>query len=271
MGYADVNMTVLKKLKSKDLISIKCDNCGCENDHLVKRVRLAIKAGTKQTFCNLQCKSAYYTKINTRLCEHCNNEFVKKHKEQNFCSKSCSNTYTNLNRKHSDETKKKISNALSNKKFSPKCTSKKFHKLYKDENYSKLYFSSCLNCGFKGAYKNDIRYCKKCQNEYSENGRTKYNFTFNVYKYPDLFDVKLLEEYGWYRTKGKNKNLSGLSRDHKVSVNEAKKYKYDSYYIKHPINCELMFHCENKSKGTNSSITYEELVKLVDEYDKKSN
>jgi hypothetical protein len=52
-------------------------------------------------------------------------------------------------------------------------------------------------------------------------------------------------------------------------VNDAIRYGYDPYYIKHPMNCELMFFNENNKKKTNSSITYQELIKLVDDYDKK--
>lgn len=61
-------------------------------------------------------------------------------------------------------------------------------------------------------------------------------------------------------------NPGGVTRDHKVSVNEAILKGYDSYYIKHPLNCELMLFSENAKKHTKSSITYEELVSQVDKY-----
>jgi hypothetical protein len=38
--------------------------------------------------------------------------------------------------------------------------------------------------------------------------------------------------------------------------------------ITHPLNCELMPHTQNNKKKTNSSITYKDLVILVDEYEK---
>lgn len=62
-------------------------------------------------------------------------------------------------------------------------------------------------------------------------------------------------------------NTNGLTRDHKLSVNEAIKNNYDPYYIKHPLNCELMSWTENNKKKTKSSITYEKLKQLVDDYD----
>lgn len=63
-------------------------------------------------------------------------------------------------------------------------------------------------------------------------------------------------------------NPDGVTRDHKVSVNEAIINGYDSYYIKHPLNCELMLFGDNAKKHTKSSITYEELVEKVKEYDR---
>ena len=62
--------------------------------------------------------------------------------------------------------------------------------------------------------------------------------------------------------------MNGYTRDHKVSVNEAIKNNYDPYYIKHPLNCELMSFNDNNKKKTKSSISYDELVKKVDEYEK---
>jgi len=62
-------------------------------------------------------------------------------------------------------------------------------------------------------------------------------------------------------------NTNGLTRDHKISVNEAIRNNYDPYYIKHPLNCELMSWKKNNKKKTKSSITYSKLKQLVDAYD----
>jgi hypothetical protein len=78
---------------------------------------------------------------------------------------------------------------------------------------------------------------------------------------------------GWVSFGGKRggkTNHHGLSRDHKVSVTEAKKKGYDPYYIRHPLNCELMPHIDNNKKKSRSSISYDELVHLVKEYDQKN-
>jgi hypothetical protein len=84
-----------------------------------------------------------------------------------------------------------------------------------------------------------------------------------------LFDLVLVEQVGFYGPKGKSNrwNINGLSRDHKISVSDALKYDYDPYYISHPLNCELMPHRQNNVKKGKSSITYQELITMVDQYD----
>ena len=99
---------------------------------------------------------------------------------------------------------------------------------------------------------------------YSHNGRAKYWFTFNVFHYPDLFDLDFVKEVGFRNT---TTNPNGVTRDHRISVNEAIRNNYDPYYIKHPLNCELMLFEENNKKKTNCSITYDELTRIVNEYE----
>jgi hypothetical protein len=144
-----------------------------------------------------------------------------------------------------------------------------------------------FNLQISGEYtkvKFKIRCCNNCKSEFPSwrygtniicdvcraNKGYSYGFKFNIYHYPDLFDLDLLNRVGWYSQGGKSrrtKNIDGLARDHKVSISEAKKNNYDPYYISHPCNCELMSQRSNSKKNTNSSITYEELVSLVDLYD----
>lgn len=94
--------------------------------------------------------------------------------------------------------------------------------------------------------------------------RARFNFNFGLNLYPSLFDLEKLTAIGLYDgTEGGNK----LVRDHRVSVHEAIANEYDPYYISHPVNCELMPFGENHNKHDKSSITYEELVRQVDEFD----
>jgi hypothetical protein len=94
-------------------------------------------------------------------------------------------------------------------------------------------------------------------------------FTFNVYDYPDYFDLKLIELYGWYRAKNRGDNQNGVSRDHMYSIKEGFVNNIDPYYISHPTNCVLMRHVDNNKKKTNSTITFSELVERVKTFDEK--
>lgn len=127
-----------------------------------------------------------------------------------------------------------------------------------------MYHCKCAHCGDKKYYQQQTKYCVKHSHLYKANNRNRFVFTFNIYDYGEMFDLKLLSTIGWRNTKT---NPNGMTRDHRVSVNEAIRNNYDPYYIKHPINCELMLFNDNNKKNTKSSITYTELVKLVDAFE----
>ena len=128
----------------------------------------------------------------------------------------------------------------------------------------------CKVCNKKLLLQSPKYFCSTCK-ELHSNLRMEYRFKFNVYHYPELFDIELLNKIGWYAPRGKSGkwNPNGLSRDHKVSVAEAIKNNYDPYYITHQLNCELMPHSFNNTKNSDSSLSYSSLIKLVDEYDAK--
>lgn len=94
-------------------------------------------------------------------------------------------------------------------------------------------------------------------------------FKFNLNDYPNEFNFKLIEEHGWYKAKNKGDNPNGVSRDHMYSIKEGFKNGVDPYYMSHPANCRLMRHGDNNKKKTNCSITLEELIKRVEEWDKR--
>lgn len=104
---------------------------------------------------------------------------------------------------------------------------------------------------------------KQSNKEGLERYRQLSEFKFNVYDYPTKFNLLLLEEYGWYKTKNRGDNPSGISRDHMYSVKDGFENDIDPYYISHPANCKLMKHGDNNKKNTSSSITLEELKKRV--------
>lgn len=280
-----ITLEDISSLKSATIINLTCDSCGVDIPRSVKAIRHSIKnSGATQAFCSNKCQGAMLKKTYTKNCERCGTEFVTSDNNTKNCSRTCANI-----REHTQETKDKISSTLKGKVVEnkiksdvvpkPKKTNKiskprkisnlpsRYHYRHSDADFCTINICKCKNCEFVGSYRTQRGYCPNCEDMYSSNKRAMYQFTFNVYHYPDLFDLNLLESVGWRVTRGKNKNVFGISRDHKVSVRDSIINNYDPYYIKHPLNCELMTHDENQRKGTKSSMSYDELVKLVDDYE----
>lgn len=209
---------------------------------------------------------------NIYQCKNCQEKFIPKDKRYSiFCSQSCSASYNNKGKKKSKETKEKISktiSSISDIKMKT-CKWKLFLKYFVWGDFTKIIKNKCSFCNKIFYNRKNIKYCKNHSNMYMKNNRGRYEFTFNVYNYPDLFDLNLLNEKGWYSPKGKSGkwNPKGLTRDHKISKTEAVRNNYDPYYIKHPLNCQLLTQIENNRKRTNNSINYEELVKMINEWD----
>lgn len=232
----------------------------------------------------VEMKSCDLLKYQSKLrpCENCGTLFKKIQSGKSFCSRSCATSITNQKRgNRSDETKKKISESLyrtnkriKNEKVMNKQYTTKFSSYQHTKPigpYSKLYKCACKHCGVINISRQRKKYCFKCNDHYGAPNRTRYKFTFNVYNYPDIFDLKLLNQIGWYSPGGKKKgwNPEGLARDHKISVNDAILNSYDPFYITHPLNCQLITQIENNAKKAQSVITYEYLKEIVDEYEKK--
>ena len=194
---------------------------------------------------------------NPKLCFLCKNKIPYDKRNNKFCSRACSATYNNSKRDY-ESTKLTWKNKVKTPKISKK--------LQPSGPYSKLFQCNCSHCKVKFYYRTQKKYCVNCEQLYSHDGRAKYWFTFNIFHYPELFDLSLITTYGFRDNKT---NPNGITRDHKISVNDAIRYNYDPYYIKHPMNCELMLFNENNKKKTNSSITYEHLIELVDNYDNR--
>lgn len=247
-------------------------------------------------------KVSYLKKLqaNLHFCKHCNSILDS---NRLFCNQSCAASFHNQERKEQNKTTKGKTKTLicskckseyigsihsTSKSTCENCKSKKekiiIVKIPKIKNtkqktlkvkilgeYSKLKLCSCQHCKEKFVSRKQLKYCEQCKSLYCESSKQGYKFTFNVFEYPDLFDLSHLQQVGFYAPGGKSGkwNINGLSRDHKVSVNEAIRNNYDPYYISHPLNCQLIPHTENNKKKTHSSISYEELKQIVDLYDQK--
>lgn len=215
--------------------------------------------------------------------------------QQQFCSRRCAASHNNTLRASSSRDQQRIT-ILSNLRgipadglFTPihHCQCYKCEKFFYSTRlkkhcgclrpkvdivgeFTKIYRCTCKVCDLKFLSPKSRQFCDEHKHHHT-NKRTEYRFKFNVYDYPDLFNLELLNQVGFYAPGGKSGswNVQGLSRDHRVSVDEAIRNDYDPYYISHPINCELMPHSENSSKKRRSSISYNELVRLADAYDSR--
>lgn len=139
-----------------------------------------------------------------------------------------------------DETKNKI--RVGNAKYTGEKKLKKC-KVCKEPNMIAIFGSLCDNC--KGAFRVYKELCI---------------FKFNVYDYPEHFDLALIDKFGWYAaSNAKAPNLNGISRDHRISISDGFRLNIDPLIISHMANCKLVQHTVNQKKNTKSSITLNEL------------
>ena len=188
-----------------------------------------------------------------------------------FCCRSCANSRG----PRTEEFKKTVRNKILGTKQSKDTIKKKSgdnHPKRKGKNFPQYRTIGCLYCNLDFISKNEKHnFCSRiCYNKHFAEIRTEWEqysvacrFNFNVYDYPTCFDLKLLEEYGWYTASNRGNNLNGISRDHSYSVREGFRNNIDPKIISHPANCVLMRQNENSKKKTKCNITIEELLERI--------
>lgn len=145
-----------------------------------------------------------------------------------------------------------------------------FKTLFKAKNMG-LFVTRNLKAAAKIALNKKPRDYSKYRNNRTalENYRADCTFKFNLLDYPDEFDFSLIESYGWYKPKNRGDNLTGVSRDHMISVRYGFDNNLPSHHLAHPANCVLMKHGENVSKGKKITLSYDDLLKRIEAWDKK--
>lgn len=176
-------------------------------------------------------------------------------KENYYCSRTCANS-----RERPDEVKEKVSRKL-----------KGVIKVDRE-------IRKCLECNndFVVIKTSNQRFCsiscvrknKRSDSEFL-NYRHDCRFRFNLWKYPDEFDLDLIKKYGWYKAANRGNNLDGVSRDHRVSVMYGWENDIPASVISHPANCKLMQQNDNSSKNKKCSLVLQELMEHIKIWDEK--
>lgn len=202
-------------------------------------------------------------------CENCNKMHNGTYGSGRFCGATCARGFATKNKR--DQINKQVSVTMSGRKLSAE--HKKNIELSTNFNRKEKEIRYCLECGEKMSCRpsDKRKFCKPiCWVKYTEKHkdafllyRQRCNFDFDVSDYPNKFDMRLIEQHGWYSPCNKGNNLAGISKDHMLSVKDGFVLGIDPEIIKHPANCQLMKHTENQKKRTSSSITIEELIERI--------
>lgn len=219
------------------------------------------------------------------LCAQCKNVLPYGKRKNKFCSSSCAATFNNSGKVKSSKTRFKIAQKSAAQKGVVLTKTEGEYTIkncrYCDKPITRIGRVYCNNtCAVNHKLsKRKLRVCTICKAEFQSSTsrhlcnahaqmfviskRVPYEFKFNVFDYPQLFDTNLIKQVGFKS----RLNPNGLVRDHKVSIHDAIKHEYDPYYISHVMNCQLITSRENLVKNSKSSISYTQLKQLVDDWD----
>lgn len=211
-----------------------------------------------------------------KICPKCKAEH---NKPGIFCSRPCANSRGPRTEEFKQQVRAKLVGKKHTKEWYEQNTGDK-HWRRRGKNLPPLEKEKeCEFCGKLFKATRTARFCsQQCWKNSIEIQRTaweKYKldcqFKFNVYDYPDWFDLTLIEEHDWYKAKNRGDNLNGISRDHKISIKDGFDNHIDPVFISHPANCELKQHRDNQKKRTNSSLTLEELKEEITKFNSRYN
>lgn len=207
-----------------------------------------------------------------KTCPKCS---VSHDKPGTYCSRQCANSRG----PRSEEFKLRVRNKLEGRTVSEEVKNKirgNNHPKRRNKNLPESMTISCIECAasIKQRYVSQ-KFCnRQCWQEYSRKNRDAYTqykfdcrFKFNVYDYPDWFDLTLINAHGWYSAANRGNNINGVSRDHKYSISEGFRQGISSVIISHPMNCELLLQSMNSKKKTKCSITLEELTEAIKKFE----
>lgn len=231
-----------------------------QNLHKSAKTAALVRGAKQSELAKIRRDTALATWISEQhRCQHCGKIMTEYFGTGKYCGYSCANS-----RVHSTTTKLKISKSIA--EFYDNASIQ-----YKCHRYPvKLYF--CINCNApiwssrKQSYCSDS--CKQLHLQYKQFKKIiakptrqiyyyQCNFNFDVKDYPELFDLSLYDKYGYYDP---IYNPDGIIMDHKYSKYSGLSNCIDPYILAHPCNCELIRQSENSRKYTDNSITIDQLI-----------
>lgn len=223
-----------------------------------------VTPGSHGKFCSLSCGTSFRNKHNSAKardnyyfnpirCKCCQEVIDYDKRKNKYCSNSCAAKITNT------VARKRGPNTL----VKPVWSQIRFILC----SYTNQYYS---NRNSDGSFRRTSPYIKTLKEQYYSSAR----FKFNVYHYPEEFDISMIEQHGWYscpgqKRKGKTKNILGVSRDHIISVSYGFANNIDPKIISHPANCRIMLQSDNKIKQGKCELTLEQLLEKINIWNKK--
>lgn len=258
----------------------------------------------QKKFCNLACcnrqnalkqrqeaekrraaKQADY-EANPKKCLECDQAIpysVTLNGPAKFCTHTCAAKFNNRVRPASSRQKQSatIKQSIENGQVQIKTRKDKSKtiKLSRKYPYSKITWKTCEVTG-KPYHTRLISRGHRQKSPYAKTIKSIYyqltKFKFNVYKMPELFDLALLNQLGWYTCPGKKrknhiKNTAGVSRDHLYSISQGMENKIHPLLLSHPVNCKLVEHKKNKLKHSSCEITLHDLIQKIQMFDNEGN
>lgn len=192
----------------------------------------------------------------------------KQHTNPKFCCSSCGAKYNN---KHFAKERRGPPKGYRLGIVAKTGEKAKNHTQLEKFPSSHVYYNTCAKTGIFFTYKSYRKYHPSINADKRDYYRNC-SFRFWVYKYPKWFDLKIVEEYGWYSTPGSKrngiKNLNGVSRDHMLSIHDGYVQNIDPKLMSHPANCCLILHAHNNLKNTKSKIGIKQLLQRIREFEK---
>lgn len=189
---------------------------------------------------------------NPSICSNssCKKELSYKKRMNKYCSNSCSATSNNCTR-------------VCNIPPGPKKT--KFPS-------SRVTFKKCSVCNKAyrltiNSHKNQCSYNCFIKNTTSIKQYRQYcKFSLNKNDHSCLFDIDLINLFGWYSPANKENNLKGVSWDHLYRISDGWKNNIPPEIMRHPANAELIPHEVNFARKV-SQISYDELLERIKLWD----